>query len=153
MDSIKIEQQGLQALKPYLDKISAITDIQTLVATVADLKSIGSHTLFNNFISQDDKNSDQMSYKLWQGGIGLPEREYYFKTDSATIAIRSSYQNYITRVLTMSGEDSVKARTAAKKILSLEHGWRPRPAGWKICGIPIRTITKWRWMSCRSFLP
>jgi putative endopeptidase len=120
MDSIKIEQQGLQALKPYLDKISAISDIQTLITTVAELKSIGSHTLFNDFISQDDKNSDQMSYKLWQGGIGLPEREYYFKTDSATIAIRSSYQNYISRVLTMSGEDSVKAREAAKKILSLE---------------------------------
>jgi putative endopeptidase len=120
MDSTKIEQQGLQPLKPYLDKINAINDIKTLVATVADLKKIGSSTLFNDYVAQDDKNSDVMSYKLVQGGIGLPEREYYFKTDSATSNIRSQYVNYITRTLVMAGEDSAKATADAKNILALE---------------------------------
>jgi putative endopeptidase len=120
MDSVKIEQQGLQPLKPYLDKINAITDVKSLVATVADLKKIGSSTLFSDYVSQDDKNSDAMSYKLVQGGIGLPEREYYFKNDSATINIRQKYLAYITKILTMSGEDSTKAATAAKDILALE---------------------------------
>src|SRR6478672_948325 len=120
MDSARIESQGLQPLKPYLDKINAITDIKTLVATVAELKKIGSSTLFTDYVAQDDKNSDVMSYKLVQGGIGLPEREYYFKTDSTTSNIRTQYVNYITRTLIMSGEDSTKAIADAKNILSLE---------------------------------
>lgn len=120
MDSAKIEQLGLQPLKPYLDKINTITDVKTLVATVADLKKIGSSTLFSDFVMQDDKNSEVMTYKLWQGGLGLPEREYYFKTDSATVHIRQEYLKYITKVLTLSGEDSATAAKEAKDILALE---------------------------------
>ncbi|HEV8284986.1 MAG TPA: M13 family metallopeptidase [Chitinophagaceae bacterium] len=120
MDSSKIEQLGLKPLQPFLDKINAITDIKTLVITVAELKKIGSSTLFSDFVTQDDKNSDVMTYKLWQGGIGLPEREYYFKNDSATVNIRKEYVKYITKVLTMAGDDSIKANAAAKNILNLE---------------------------------
>ena len=120
MDSTKIEQQGLQPLQSYLDKINKITDVKSLVATVAELKKIGSSTLFSNYVTQDDKNSDVMSFKLTQGGIGLPEREYYFKNDSATINIRNEYIKYITKVLSMSGEDSTKAAGDAKNILALE---------------------------------
>jgi putative endopeptidase len=120
MDSVKIESQGLAPLQTYLDKINAITDAKSLVTTVAELKKIGSHTLFGDYVSQDDKNSEIMSYKLWQGGIGLPEREYYFKNDSATKNIRNEYLKYITKILTLSGEDSVKAAGSAKNILALE---------------------------------
>jgi putative endopeptidase len=120
MDSAKIEQQGLKPLQPYFNKINTITDVKSLVATVADLKRVGSSTLFADFVTQDDKNSDVMTYKLWQGGIGLPEREYYFKNDSATQNIRGKYVNYITKILTMSGDDSVKAAASAKNILALE---------------------------------
>ena len=120
MDSTKIEQNGLKPLQPYFDKINSIADVRSLVSTVADLKKIGSFTLFSDFVAQDDKNSDVMTYKLWQGGIGLPEREYYFKNDSATINIRNEYINYITKVLTMAGDDSIKANESAKNILKLE---------------------------------
>ena len=120
MDSAKIEADGLKPLQPYLDKINAITDVKSLVNTVAELKKIGSSTLFSDFVTQDDKNSEVMTYKLWQGGLGLPEREYYFKTDSTTVNIRNQYQKYIANMLTMAGEDSVKAGLAAKNILALE---------------------------------
>ena len=120
MDSAKIEQQGLNPLQLYFDKINAISDVKSLVGTVAELKKIGSHTLFSNFVTQDDKNSEVMSYKLWQGGIGLPEREYYFKNDSTTKNIRTEYEKYIVKVLTMSGDDSTKAKASAKNILALE---------------------------------
>jgi putative endopeptidase len=120
MDSAKIEQLGLTPLKPYLDKINTITDAKSLVSVVADLKRAGSSTLFADFVTQDDKNSEVMTYKLWQGGIGLPEREYYFKNDSATLNIRNEYINYITTTLTMAGEDSITARSDAKNILALE---------------------------------
>jgi len=91
MDSTKIEQLDLAPLQTYLQKINAITHVRSLVAAVSELKKIGSHTLFSDYVTQDDKNSEVMSYKLTQGGIGLPEREYYFKTDSATKSIRAAY--------------------------------------------------------------
>lgn len=120
MDSVKIEESGLKPLEPYFEKIKAITDLKSLIALSAEFKKLGSGTLFSDFPAQDDKNSDVMIYKLWQGGIGLPEREYYFKTDSATNHIRDQYVKYITRMLTMAGEDSAISSTAAKSILSLE---------------------------------
>ncbi len=55
-----------------------------------------------------------MSYKLWQGGIGLPEREYYFKSDSATVNIRNEYVNYIAGILTMTGDDPAAATAQLK---------------------------------------
>ncbi|HEV7781616.1 MAG TPA: M13 family metallopeptidase [Chitinophagaceae bacterium] len=120
MDSAKIEADGLKPLQPMLDKVNAISDIKSLVATVAELKKAGSSTLFSDFVTQDDKNSEVMTYKLWQGGIGLPEREYYFKKDSATANIRAAYVKYITDMLTMAGDDPAAAATAAKNILVLE---------------------------------
>lgn len=120
MDSAKIEANGLKPLQPQLDKINTITDVKSLLATVAEFKRLGSSTLFADFVSQDDKNSEVMSYKFWQGGLGLPEREYYFKTDSATITIRNEYQKYISKILRLSGEDTATADAAAKNIFALE---------------------------------
>ncbi|MGB3007547.1 MAG: M13 family metallopeptidase [Chitinophagaceae bacterium] len=120
MDSAKIEADGLKPLQPLLDKVNAITDVKSLLTSVAEFKKMGSSTLFSNYVTQDDKNSDVMSYKLWQGGLGLPEREYYFKTDSTTLNIRSEYLKFITKILSMAGEDSAISSNAAKNILSLE---------------------------------
>jgi putative endopeptidase len=120
MDSAKIEQLALKPLQPYLDKINAITDANSLIRTSAELKKIGSSTLFSDYITQDDKNSDQMILRLNQGGIGLPEREYYFKDDSATANIRNQYVSYIANTLSMAGDDSVSAMAEAKNILALE---------------------------------
>jgi putative endopeptidase len=120
MDSAEIEKLGLTPLQVQLDKINSITDSKSLVATVAELKNLGSSTLFSDFVSQDDKNSDAMAYKLWQGGIGLPERDYYFNTDPTTANIRKEYVKYIARILSMSGEDSSKTSATAKNIMALE---------------------------------
>jgi len=120
MDSVKIEADGLKPIQPLLDKVNAITDVKSLLTTVSDLKKIGSNTLFSDYVYQDAKKSDVMAYNLTQGGLGLPEREYYFKTDSATINIRNEYVKYMTQILTMAGEDATVAATAAKNILALE---------------------------------
>ena len=120
MDSAKAEQLGVKPLQPWIDKINAVTDVKSLVTTAAELKKMGSSTLFADFVNQDNRKSDAMIYTLWQGGIGLPEREYYFKNDSATINIRNEYINYIAKILVMSGEDSTLAKADAKNILALE---------------------------------
>lgn len=120
MDTIKLESDGLKPIQPLLDKVNAIKDIPSLLSIVAELKKSGSSTLFSEYVTQDAKKSDVMAFYLWQGGIGLPEREYYFKNDSSTIHIRDQYQLYISKILTMAGEDNAKANAAAKSILQLE---------------------------------
>lgn len=120
MDSSKIEADGLKPLQPWLDKINGIKDISSLVSTVAELKQIGSQTLFSDYVTQDDKNSEVMAFRLGQGGIGLPEREYYFKSDSATLGIRKAYVSHIAKMLTLSGDDSIAAGKVAVKVLSFE---------------------------------
>lgn len=120
MDSAAIEANGLKPLQAQFDKINSITDTKSLLTVIAEFKRFGSSTLFSDFVQQDDKNSEVMSYKLWQGGIGLPEREYYFKNDSATINIRNKYQAYISKVLTMAGDDAAIADATAKNIFALE---------------------------------
>src|SRR5688572_676419 len=118
MDSTKIEADGLKPIQPLLDKVNAIADTKTLVTTVAELKKAGSHTLFAEGVYQDDKNSEQMAYFLWQGGLGLPEREFYFKEDSFTSNIRERYKDYIATILTLGGEDPALAKTAAINVLA-----------------------------------
>ena len=120
MDSTKIEADGLKPIQPLLDKINAVTDVKSLVNTVSEFKKIGSNTLFSDYVYQDAKKSDVMAYNLTQGGLGLPEREYYFKMDTATINIRNEYVKYMAKILTMAGEDATVAETAAKNILALE---------------------------------
>lgn len=120
MDSTKIEKEGLSPLKIYLDKINAVSDVNSLLITVAECKKVGSSTLFSDYVGQDAKNSEVIAYQLYQGGLGLPEREYYFKTDSTTINIRNQYLNYISTILSMSGVDAATASAAAKSILALE---------------------------------
>ena len=120
MDSTKIEADGLKPIQPLLDKINAVTDVKSLVNTVSEFKKIGSNTLFSDYVYQDAKKSDVMAYNLTQGGLGLPEREYYFKMDTATINIRNEYVKYMAKILTMAGEDATIAETAAKNILALE---------------------------------
>lgn len=120
MDSLKIEKEGLKPIQSYLKKIDNIKEIQALINTAAELKKIGSSTLFNDYVAQDPKNSEVMAYQLNQGGLGLPEREYYFKDDSATIHIRIQYKNYIAKILQMSGIKKLIATKAAEDILALE---------------------------------
>lgn len=120
MDSAKIEADGLKPIQHLIDQANAISDVKSLVNTVADFRKIGSNTLFSEYVAQDAKKSDVMAYNLWQGGLGLPEREYYFKLDSATVNIRNQYVKYMTKILTMSGEDATVAASSANNILALE---------------------------------
>ncbi len=122
MDSVSIESNGIKPLSTLLQQIDAIKDVNGLLATAAELKVLGSSTFFSDYVSQDPKKSDVMAYTLWQGGLGLPEREYYFKTDSSTTAIRNAYLTHIAKVLSLAGEDTSKLKMAADEILKMETG-------------------------------
>jgi putative endopeptidase len=120
MDSISIEKQGTKYLQPYLNKINSITDIPSFMNVVADLNKIGESALFRNGVDQDDKESNVMAFKLYQGGLGLPERDYYFNKDSSTTNIRKTYVQHVAKILEFQGKDSVSALHSAQNILAFE---------------------------------
>ena len=120
MDSATVEQQGTKYLQPYINEINSINDIPSLMNVVADLDKIGVGSLFSSYVAQDDKRSDQMAFRLSQGGLGLPERDYYFNTDSSTTNIRKAYVNHIATILEFQGEDSASAKESANRIFAFE---------------------------------
>jgi putative endopeptidase len=71
-------------------------------------------------VEQDDKQSNVMAFKLIQGGLGLPERDYYFNTDSSTAHIRKGYAGHVAKILEFQGHDSTTANKAAIDILAFE---------------------------------
>jgi len=120
MDTLKIEKDGVKPLQPYLDKIKAIKDIKALQTTFAEFDQVGVNGLISFGVGQDAKNSDMNALQMWQSGIDLPEREYYFTNDSSTANIRAAYQKNIINTLVMIGYDSAKANEAATNIFAME---------------------------------
>lgn len=121
MDSSAIEQQGLKSLQPYFSKIDSITDINSFAQASAELNKIGVNTIIGFYVTQDDKNSDSMIVRFEQSGLFLPDREFYFKKDSTSLAIDSAYKNYIKNILVMSNAaDAATAQQEANKIFAME---------------------------------
>ncbi|MDE1190745.1 MAG: M13 family metallopeptidase [Arachidicoccus sp.] len=120
MDTASLETQTTSILQPQLDLIDSIKDVKTLLSASAALDKIGVGNLFGSYVGQDDKNSDAEAFGLYQGGLGLPNRDYYFNTDARTTKIRNAYIPHIQKILTIGGEDSVAAKNNAQQIFDLE---------------------------------
>lgn len=121
MDSASIESQGAAPIKPELDKINALQSRSEIVAEAAHLHTQGVGVFFSEGVSQDAKNSEVMAYNLYQGGLGMPNRDYYFNKDARSTKIRAAYPAYIASLFRLLGEtDTVKAAQRAKAVMALE---------------------------------
>ncbi|HEY4799477.1 MAG TPA: M13 family metallopeptidase [Bacteroidia bacterium] len=120
MDSAKIEQTGITPLKDRLDKINSLKDKKELSALTAELHSHMIEELFMTYIDQDAKKSDVMVVSLNQGGIGLPDRDYYSRKDERSQGIREKYVSHIKNVLVLMGEKEADAKKDAASIMKLE---------------------------------
>ncbi|HEU4588432.1 MAG TPA: M13 family metallopeptidase [Gemmatimonadales bacterium] len=120
MDSTRIEAQGAKPLEPELQRIAAIRDRAGLVSAIAHLQSIGVTAGFRFRAHQDAKNSSRVIAEVYQGGLGLPDRDYYTREDSASRALVGKYEDHVTRMLRLLGDDSAAAASGAKAVLDLE---------------------------------
>ncbi|MES2649336.1 MAG: M13 family metallopeptidase [Bacteroidota bacterium] len=120
MDTITIESKGLADIKPYLDTIDQLQSISQLPQLLSYLHQLGVGTVVGMYVAQDDKKSDEMALKFWQDGLYLPDREYYFKTDSSSTAIVTSFKRLMTNYLIMSGVAAADATNSAEAIFSME---------------------------------
>lgn len=120
MDTVTLEREKLQAIRPELQSIDSVRDIPSLtdVMTRLHIKGIGS--TFDEGVYQDAKNSEVMAYYLNQGGLGLPDRDYYFNTDSRTGGIRTAYAAYVAGVFRTLGADSGQAKKKSADHIALE---------------------------------
>ena len=120
MDSAALDKAGLTPLQPDFDKITAAKDVNSLMAVVAELKRKGVGCMFGDYIAQDDKNSEVMAYKLDQGGLGMPNREYYFNTDARTVNIKAAYKDYLLKTFKQLGNDDATAQKNVTAVYTLE---------------------------------
>lgn len=120
MDTITIEKLGLQPIKTEIQRIDAITDIPSLMATIGYLHTIGASPAFSFYVGQDDKISTKYAVFFGQGGLGLGNRDYYFNTDSETITIRSEYLKHLQAMFQLMGKNEVLAKNDAATIMKFE---------------------------------
>ncbi len=120
MDEATVNKKGLQPLQPELDRISAMKNLRDLTAEIARLHRIGVDVMFNFSSGQDFKDSNAVIGQADQGGIGLPEKDYYFRTDAKAVETRKEYVAHITRMLQLLGTSAADAAKQANAIMSLE---------------------------------
>ncbi|WP_049629776.1 M13 family metallopeptidase [Cellvibrio sp. pealriver] len=118
MDEVLIEQLGLSPLKPYLARIDQLKNHADLALLWGEWQPYGTGTPIELYIDQDDKNSEQYITGAYQSGLGLPDREYYLKTDAQSVELRGKYQKYIEQLFTLAGEKN--PTQAAANVVALE---------------------------------
>ena len=117
-----IDAKGLTPLQPELDRIAALTDKQDLPALLAHLQEIGVNALFGFGQESDFKDAAHSIAVVEQGGLGLPDRDYYFKTDDKSVQQRAAYEAHVAKMLGLLGDAPDQAAAEAKSIMALETG-------------------------------
>lgn len=120
MDSAAIEKAGVEPLKDFFSRIDAIKTTKDVEATAAYLGTYQIYPFFYLFSSQDSKNSSNVIAQIYQSGIGLPERDYYFNNDDATKKLREKYVNHVKKMFILLNDDSVTAAKNAATIMRME---------------------------------
>jgi len=120
MDEKTIESARTKPLEDELKRIDAIKDRSDLLKAIAHLHTIGVDAFFQFGSGQDAKDSTREIAQAVQGGLGLPDRDYYIKTDEDSNKKRAAYIEHVTKMLTLLGETPGKAAEDAKKIMAFE---------------------------------
>jgi putative endopeptidase len=119
MDSEKAERLGMGPLQAELDRIAAIKNAGEAMDVAFALQTLGVGAFFDFSVAQDEKNSDEMSVHLYQGGLGLPDRDYYFNPEAGVAKARSEYVAHLGRMLKLIGQSEENEKAAAD-IMALE---------------------------------
>jgi putative endopeptidase len=118
MDEQAIEAKGLKPLQPWLAQIHGTASKAQLAALYAKADRLGVGIPYRMFVGQDRKASDRYALNVSQGGLGMPDRDYYLSNDPKLVDTKNKYLQHLTNMLTLAGEPNAAARAAA--VLDLE---------------------------------
>jgi len=120
MDEKTVDTRGLEPLKPELDRVAAAKDKAGLIEAIARVHLIGPNPLFNFYSSPDLHNANQVIAYIDQGGLSLPDRDYYIKDDRKMADARKSLVEYATQMFTLAGQSAQQAADSAQTVLRIE---------------------------------
>jgi putative endopeptidase len=120
MDEKAIDARGLAPMQPELNRIRALKDKAQLAELVAHLQRVGVDTLFEFGAGPDFKDASMNLAQADQGGLALPDREYYLKDDAKSVEIRQKYVAHVQRILELAGEKPEQAKADAAVIMKIE---------------------------------
>ncbi|UYY59057.1 M13 family metallopeptidase [Sphingomonas sp. S2-65] len=118
LDTAAIDAKGLAPIQPWLNQIKAVNAKTGLAALYAQADRNGVPGLFGTYVGQDDKNPEVYALSLGQGGLGMPDRDYYLSKDAKLAETKAAYEKHLATVLTLAGEPNAAAR--AKAIVTFE---------------------------------
>jgi putative endopeptidase len=120
MDEKKIEADGLNPIKEYLERIDKIATIADVQETVALFHTWGDSVLFSGSVFQDLMDNEHFRFYLMQSGLGLPDRDYYVKEDQRSQEIRQEYVKHVSKMFTLLGDAPETAAAKANTVMSIE---------------------------------
>jgi putative endopeptidase len=125
MNEPLVNADGVQPLEPEFQRIEAVDSVDALEAEIAHLQSAGVNALFRFRSTQDAKNSSQVIGGADQGGLGMPDRDYYLETgkkevDEKNAKIRDEYVKHVTKMFELLGDDDAKASAETKAVMNIE---------------------------------
>ncbi|MEI8007274.1 MAG: M13 family metallopeptidase [Bacteroidota bacterium] len=120
MDSVNLNKKGLGDLKEDLARIDAVKDISGLATEAAYIHSVAGSPFFRFYVGQDDRISSKYAVFVNQGGLSLPDRNYYVDNDARTIMIRGKFVTYLTNMFRIMGYTDAAAAHASEHCMKLE---------------------------------
>jgi putative endopeptidase len=120
MDEKAVDAKGIAPIKPELDRIAAVQDKAALIEELAHLRLIGGGSLFSFTAASDLHNADQVIAYIDQGGLTLPDRDYYIKDDADKVEKRRILVDYATQLFTLAGQSPEQAAHSAQTVLMIE---------------------------------
>ena len=142
MDEKAIDAAKAKPLADEFKRIDAMKDRNDVLKEIAHLHNLGVGAFFGFTSGQDDKNSAMVIGQAYQGGLGMPDRDYYTKDDEASKKLRDQYVAHVTKMLTLAGEPAAAAADHAKKSWRSKLPWPCRRARASSCAIRRRITTR-----------
>ncbi|HEY3883711.1 MAG TPA: M13 family metallopeptidase [Vicinamibacterales bacterium] len=120
IDESDIDAKGIAALNPELRRVEAITTKAEIPAVLGHMQTVGETAFFGFGSAPDFKDASHYILIFAQGGLGLPDRDYYLRTDANSVKLRDEYVQHVGRMLQLGGEPQARAEASAKAIMQIE---------------------------------
>ncbi|MBP6334843.1 MAG: M13 family metallopeptidase [Bacteroidia bacterium] len=120
MDTSSIEAAGASPIKSEMENIEKLADINAVLDFVSKLQMWGGNPMFGFYAGQDPKNSTVIVPQLYQGGISLPDRDYYLNDDSRSVMIREEFSKHVTAMFELYGLDAATSKKYSEVVFNIE---------------------------------